>query len=98
MQIPTLYLKEKQSRLEAARVALKDKFFGIDTIIDQVISGINSCYIFAEYKSRTRIINLWGMTGVGKSELVKTLVEALELDADFYSFDCGEREIGRAHV
>ena len=83
-------LNEKKVRLEAARIALKARFFGIDTIIDQVISGINSWYFFAEYQSRPRIINLWGMTGVGKSDLVKTLVEALELDADFYSFDCGE--------
>ena len=58
-------LNEKKVRLEAARIALKEKFFGIDTIIDQVISGINSWYFFAEYQSRPRIINLWGMTGVG---------------------------------
>jgi cell division protease FtsH len=83
-------LNEKKVRLEAARIALKARFFGIDTIIDQVISGINSWYFFAEYQNRPRIINLWGMTGVGKSDLVKTLVEVLELDADFYSFDCGE--------
>ena len=88
MQTPTL--ESKKIRLDEASRVLKSTFFGIDTIIDQVISGINSWYFFAEYQSRPRIINLWGMTGVGKSDLVKTLVEVLELDADFYSFDCGE--------
>ena len=88
MQTPTL--ESKKIRLDEASRVLKSTFFGIDTIIDQVISGINSWYFFAEYQNRPRIINLWGMTGVGKSDLVKTLVEVLELDADFYSFDCGE--------
>jgi cell division protease FtsH len=83
-------LESKKIRLDEASRVLKSTFFGIDTIIDQVISGINSWYFFAEYQTRPRIINLWGMTGVGKSDLVKTLVEVLELDADFYSFDCGE--------
>lgn len=30
------------------------------------------------------------MTGVGKTELVKAIVESLDLKDDFSSFDCGE--------
>jgi hypothetical protein len=83
-------LDVKKARLEAARIALKAKFFGIDGIIDQVLAGINSWYFFPEYQHRPLLINLWGMTGVGKSDLVKNLVELLGLEPDFYAFDCGE--------
>ena len=83
-------LNEKKGRLEAARIALKARFFGIDAIIDQVLAGINSWYFFPEYQNRPLLINLWGMTGVGKSDLVKNLVELLGLESNFYGFDCGE--------
>ena len=83
-------LNEKKVRLDNARIALKSRFFGIDTIIDQVFGGINSWYFFPEYQNRPLLINLWGMTGVGKSDLVKNLVELLGLESNFYGFDCGE--------
>ena len=44
-------LNEKKVRMEAASIALKARFFGIETIIDQVLAGINSWYFFPEYQT-----------------------------------------------
>ena len=77
-------LETKKNRLDAASRVLKSRFFGIDAIIDQILAGINSWYFFPEYQNRPLLINLWGMTGVGKSDLVKNLVELLGLESNFY--------------
>jgi len=83
-------LTSKQNQLDTAQRILKTKFFGIDSVIDQVIEGIRSWFFFPEYQSRPLVINLWGMTGVGKSDLVRSLVELLDFQQNYYMFDCGE--------
>lgn len=83
-------LSSKHLKLEAARTELKNHFFGIDEVIDQIIDSLKSWYFFPEFQSRPLVINLWGMTGVGKTDLVKQLVKLLEWENDFFSFDCGE--------
>lgn len=83
-------LLAKHERLESARAELKTRFFGIDLMIDQIIDGLKSWYFFPDFQVRPVIINLWGMTGVGKSDLIKSLPELLGLEERFYSFDCGE--------
>lgn len=80
----------KRKRLEHAKIVLKSHFIGIDQVIDKIIDGINSWYFFPEFQSRPLVINLWGMTGVGKSDLVRKLVGLLDLEKHFYAFDCGE--------
>jgi cell division protease FtsH len=86
----TQYLKQKQAILERARTQLKQKFFGIEEVIDQVIDSITSWYHFPEFQSRPLIICLWGMTGVGKSDLVRQLVSLLEFEDNYFQFDMGE--------
>src|SRR5690606_2957322 len=41
-------------------------------------------------QTRPLVLNLWGMTGVGKSVLVQQLVDLLELQNNFFHFDMGE--------
>ena len=61
---------EKQQKLESTKVQLKSYLFGLDPIIDQVVDSIASWYFFPEHQTRPLVINLWGMTGMGKTELV----------------------------
>lgn len=83
-------LQIKQQKLEEVKSILKSKFFGIDEVVDQLIEGVRSWYFFPEFQLRPTVINLWGMTGVGKSELVRNLVDLLDFQNDFFMFDCGE--------
>ena len=72
-------IKTKGDDLEVVRAKLKSDFFGIDIVIDRVINSIKTWYTFPEFMNRPTIINLWGLTGVGKTALVRNLAKYLTL-------------------
>ena len=72
---------EKRTKIfEEARKNIKKEFFGIDDAIDQVFEQIKTWYIYPEYLTRPTIINLWGLTGVGKTDFVKKLRAFLRIE------------------
>lgn len=83
------HITEKQTRLELARITLKKEFVGIDDVIDQVIQSVSNWYLFPQLQERPVVVNLWGMTGVGKTALVKRLVELLDYSEKYFRFDMG---------
>jgi len=80
----------KTKILNNAIDVLKKEFIGIDSIIDQVINSIKPYYFFSEYLRKPLVVNLWGLTGTGKTSLIKRLSELLEFKNKLYNFDCGE--------
>ncbi len=76
--------------LQNARVELKKEFFGIDKIIDEVCRVVESWVLFPEMQERPLVINLWGMTGVGKTALIKRLSELIGKAEMFFRFDMGD--------
>jgi len=90
-----LEFDQKESKLNQARLELKEMFFGIDSIIDQLMESVGAWYHFSSLQNRPMVINLWGLTGVGKSELIRQTVKILGLDKRFYQFDCGEMYLPR---
>lgn len=76
-------ISERNDRLVAAKQILKDKFIGIDEVIDELIDAIRIWYLMPEVLSRPVIVNLWGMTGVGKTDLVRRLIKALDFQERF---------------
>ncbi|WP_435138586.1 hypothetical protein [Formosa sp. A9] len=85
-------LEYKQQRLEKANTILKTEFFGIDAAIDQVCANIRTWYILADFQERPIVVNLWGLTGVGKTSLVKRIMELLDLNDSVYHFDMGNTQ------
>ena len=85
-------LLAKQEILRSASMQLKTEFIGIDRVIDEVIDSINSWYLFPDLQEKPVVVNLWGLTGVGKSSLVSRLAELLEFSDKFFHFDLGENE------
>lgn len=83
-------LVKRHLKLVEIKTQLKSNLFGIDAVIDQVVDSISSWYFFPKNQTRPLIINLWGMTGVGKSDLVRQLVTLLDFENDFFQFDMGE--------
>ena len=81
---------EKIKKLENAGKVLKEEFVGLDSIIDNLLESISSWYITPEIIKRPVIISLWGMTGTGKSSVVRRLLELLEINNQAMFFDCGE--------
>lgn len=72
-------MQVKISKLDYAREELKKHFIGLDNIIDEIIAKISPWYIMPELIERPLIVCLWGMTGVGKTDLVRKLVTALDI-------------------
>ncbi len=90
LQSPHKEILTKKEILDKARIQLKGEFIGIDRMIDEVIDNVSSWYFFPSLQTKPVIINLWGLTGVGKSSLVKRIAELISFDEKFYHFDLGE--------
>jgi len=88
----------KRDRLTQAAIILKKEFFGIDSVIDQVIESVSSWYFFPYLQERPVVVNLWGMTGVGKSNLLERLVQLLNLNDQYFHFDMSEIAEGQANL
>jgi hypothetical protein len=85
-------LVARKQKLEQSTRALKEKFLGLDEIIDEVMSLLMPWYLFPKAQLRPTVINLWGLTGSGKTALVQTLVELLEYQKLYTHIDMGEFE------
>lgn len=80
---------EKHNILENARIILKQEFVGIDKIIDEIINNVSSWYTLSYIQEKPVVINLWGLTGTGKTSVVNRLVELLKFNDTYYRFDLG---------
>jgi cell division protease FtsH len=79
----------KINRLAEIRIQLKTEFTGIDKAIDEVVDNIRSWYILAEIQTQPTVINLWGLTGVGKTSLLLRIAELLEIKDKAFRIDFG---------
>src|SRR5574343_261056 len=80
---------ERKERLEQVREQLKSEFVGINEPIDEIIDLVHSWYCFPEGQIRPTIINMVGMTGVGKTSLIERMFSLLDIEQNFYKFDMG---------
>ncbi len=81
---------KKAEVLKYAKSKLKEEFIGIDNIIDEVINLISSWYLFPDLQERPVVVNLWGLTGTGKTALVNRLSYYLKCVNKYYNFNMGE--------
>jgi cell division protease FtsH len=82
-------VKQRQRTLDRARAQLKSDFVGIDGIIDELCSYVRIWYLMPEILNRPVIVNLWGMTGVGKTDLIRRLVKYLGFQDRFCEVELG---------
>ncbi|MEA3392174.1 MAG: hypothetical protein U9Q91_04275 [Candidatus Marinimicrobia bacterium] len=78
--------------LANAKAQLKNEFFGIDNIIDEIIELVSSWYLFPELQEKPLVVNLWGLTGVGKTALIKRLSDLIDFSNKYYSLDLGSND------
>ena len=84
------HLQERKEVLNNAVAQLKKEFIGIDSVIDQIANIITPWFFFPEMQDRPVIINLWGLTGIGKTSVVKRLTELIGYTEHYFRFDLGE--------
>ena len=82
----------KKQKLQEITSSLKEKFMGLDYVIDEVMSLVMPWYLFPEAQIRPTVINLWGLTGSGKTALVQTIVDMLNHRKLYSHIDMGEFE------
>ena len=80
-------IRKKKKKLDDCKAFLKKEFIGIDKIIDDVMEYIQIWYLMPEILTRPVVINLWGMTGVGKTDLVRKMVRFLEFQNRFVEIE-----------
>jgi cell division protease FtsH len=71
------HLAQRNRQLQQIAAQLKTELFGIDAIIDRVIDSVRAWYVLPELVSRPVIVCLWGLTGTGKTQLVRRLAQLL---------------------
>lgn len=85
------HLSGKKEILNNAIAQLKKEFIGIDSVIDQIANTLTSWFFFPEMQDRPVIINLWGgLTGIGKTSVIKRLAELIGFTEYYFRFDLGE--------
>ncbi|MDX2309537.1 MAG: AAA family ATPase [Hyphomicrobium sp.] len=80
-------MRQRNERLDRAGAELTGTFVGIDSIIADLIDSMRVWYVMPEVLARPVIISLWGMTGVGKTDLIRRLVKTLELQDRFVEIE-----------
>ncbi len=81
-------IKERLQKLNEVEKILKSEFVGIDSIIDKVLESITPWYVTPEIITRPTVVSLWGLTGTGKTSVVKRVMELLDLERDMLYFNC----------
>jgi hypothetical protein len=76
-------IANKKKQLEECKKYLKSEFIGIDDIIDELINYLQIWYLIPEILTRPIIVNLWGMTGVGKTDLIRKMVKFIDFQDRF---------------
>lgn len=84
--------RRQQQTINKARITLKQEFVGIDKIIDNILDNVSYWYSFNYIQSRPLVVNLWGLTGVGKTSLINRLVELIDFKDRYYRFDMGKKK------
>lgn len=92
MSLDKKAMEQKTKRLEDARKYLKTQFIGIDECIDKFINSVKVWYITPELQTRPLIVSLWGLTGSGKTDLVRKFVNYIDFTDRFCEIQMDSKE------
>jgi len=83
-------LTQQRQLLDRTRSQLKHSHIGLDAEIDRLLNAVAPWLLLNATQQRPRVVGLWGMTGTGKSSLVRELVRHLGLEERTCWLDAGE--------
>lgn len=83
-------IKKSEKLMNSVKKKLMNDFVGIDEEIEKIIDNISPWHCMPEsHLSQPHIINIWGMTGTGKTDLVRKLSSYINhplIEVDLGSF------------
>lgn len=80
-------IERKNKVVDNAISVLKKEFVGIDKQIDEVMDNVRTWYIYPQLQLRPLVVCLFGMSGIGKTSLVKRISELLDVQKDYVYFN-----------
>lgn len=83
-------IKQKENDLTLLKIYLKKEFIGLDDQINQIVDSIKIWYIFPELQIRPSILCIFGLTGTGKTDLVRKMVAFLKMQDRFLEIEMTE--------
>jgi len=92
MSLDKKTMEQKTKKLEDARKYLKTQFIGIDECIDKFINSVKVWYILPELQTRPLIVSLWGLTGAGKTDLVRKFINYIDFTDRFCEIQMDSKE------
>lgn len=81
--------------LDLIKTQLNSEFIGLEHIIDQFIDAVTPWCTMSESQTRPLVVNLWGMTGVGKTSLVKRFLTLWNEMESVILFNMGSKSYSR---
>ena len=82
-KIDTEEIERKNKVVDNAISVLKTEFIGIDKQIDEIMDNVRTWYIYPQLQVRPLVVNLFGMSGIGKTSLVKRISQLLDIEKDY---------------
>lgn len=79
------------SRLDQIRQNLKTEFIGLEEIIDQFVDAVTPWCMLQDTQARPLVVNLWGLTGVGKTSLVRRFLQLWNEEEQVLWFNLGSK-------
>ncbi|MBM3169847.1 MAG: hypothetical protein FJZ76_11355 [Bacteroidetes bacterium] len=79
------------SQLDQIRQTLQSEFIGLDQIIDQFIDAVTPWCMLQDTQTRPLVVNLWGLTGVGKTSLVRRFLQLWNEEEQVLWFNLGSK-------
>lgn len=90
-------IEKGQEKLRNVSNLLKSKYHGIGNVIDEIISQIETWYLFDELLYKPIVINLASMTSCGKTSVVRDLVKSLNMYEQYLEIDLTKSYEGGRH-
>ena len=86
-------IQKRYKLLEKAKKQLKRDFRGLDSQIDTLIKAIEPWYLGTTATSKPTVVNLWSITGLGKTTMVRNLMTYLNRSEQFLEITFDNRTV-----
>lgn len=94
LKIDKKNLDEKNSIVDNAIAQLKKEFVGIDEQIDSIMNNVRVWFLYPQLQISPCVVNIFGMTGCGKSSLVRRIAQLLDIEKNLVYFNfCAINEL-----
>ena len=76
-------IRKKNEIVDNAIKVLKEEFVGIDKQIDEIMDNVRTWYLYPKLQTRPLVVSIWGLSGTGKTCVVKRISQLLNIEKDY---------------